>query len=56
MKMLVGGGRGAEIFQCLGSEGFWKVSEVKGKGLKSGNKTKNLITWAGIARFEISAP
>ena len=37
--------------------GLWKIGEVKRKGVKSGYRTKGLITWAGPARFaEISAP
>ena len=47
----VGGGGGG------GGGGLWKISEVKGEGVKSGSRTKSLITWAGLARFaETSAP
>ena len=36
---------------------LWKIDEVKGEGVKSGYKTKGLITWAGPASFaEIPAP
>ena len=38
-------------------EGLWKIGDVKGEGVKSGYKTKGLITWAGQACFaEIAAP
>ena len=30
---------------------LWKMGDVKEEGVKSGNKTKGLITWAGLARF-----
>ena len=47
--------RGAEILCLLG--GLWKIGEVKREDVKSGYRTKALITWARLARFkEISAP
>ena len=47
--------RGAEILCLLG--GLWKIGEVKRVDVKSGYRTKALITWARLARFkEISAP
>ena len=50
MKMF---GRWAEIL-CVWVQGVWKISEVKGEGVKSGNKTmlsrtRGLITWARLA-------
>ena len=51
-----GVGGGLKFWVC-GFGGFWKIGEVKKEGVKSGNKTSCLITWAGVARFaEISAP
>ena len=44
----------AEILS-VGLEGFEKP--VKEEGVRSGNKTKRLIIWAGLARLaEIFAP
>ena len=52
MKMLREGG--AEILRVCSE--VWKIGQVKGEGVKSGNKTKGLITSAELARFaEISA-
>ena len=56
MKMLGGGGgRGAEIW-CV-SSGVLKNRWGQGEGVKSSYRTKDLITWAGLAPFaEIPAP
>ena len=35
---------GAEILGAWVPGGLWKIDEVKGEGIKSGNKTKDLIT------------
>ena len=44
-------------FRVRGFGWFWKIGEVMGEDVKSGYKTKSLITCAGMARFaEISAP
>ena len=44
-------------FWVCGIGGLWIIAEVEGVGVKSGNKTKSLIKWVGLARFaEISAP
>ena len=48
MKML-GGGGGAEIL-CVCS-GALKTLWGQGQSVKSGYRTKGLITWAGLARF-----
>ena len=53
MKMLRRGG--AEIL-CVCS-GALKNQWAQGEGVKSGYRTRGLITWAGLARFaEIPAP
>ena len=52
-KVLRGGG--TEILCVLG--GLWKIVELKGEGIKSGYRTKGLITWAKLAHIkEISLP
>ena len=38
-------------FWVYGFGGLWKFDEVKEEGVKSGDKTKGLITWAGLSRF-----
>ena len=39
-------------FGCVGwGGGGWKIGEVKGRGVKTVNKTMGLITWAGLALF-----
>ena len=42
MKMLRGWGWN---FVCV--RGLWKIGKVKGESVKSGYRTKDLITWAG---------
>ena len=55
MKSLRGEGGGVEI-SCVYS-GALKNRWGQGEGVKSGYRTKGLITWAGLACFaEIPAP
>ena len=50
MKILKGEGGWNSVYG-----GLWKIGEVKEEGIKSGYRTKGLITWGGLARFaEIS--
>ena len=48
-----GGGGGGWNFVCMFG-GLWKIGEVKGEGVKSGNRTKSLITCAGLAALQRS--
>ena len=54
-KKVLRGGGGTEILCVLGW--LWKIVEFKREGIKSGYRTKGLITWAKLAHIkEISLP
>ena len=41
-------------FVCMFG-GLWKIGKVKGEDVKSGNKTKGLITWAGTSLLAMNS-